>query len=424
MQIYPITTKATLKLAETNDVTFKSVTLTGLTANRLVYTDADKKFASTVASYDAATDNITMGVDDIVFTGAAGAAVGGVSWANTAYGETAKINMDTAGLLTLTTSAALAFAPHSTGNTHLGTSSLRWGTTYIGQLVPTSINCTTGDLSIAASGGTVTFNDENIDTTGILTLGTATFTPSSKTIAMAGELGITGSAAAAGAGAAAVDVLTLTGGAGGSHSGGGNTGGVGSDVVITLGAGGVGTGGADGGDGGAFSLTTGAGGTGATVGTGGAITLLTGGSAATSGSGAISVKTGISAGGYPSGKITIETGTGGGGQNSGDIEIFTGTGGGTAVSGDIKIKPGDAGAGGTQGKIALGDGTNEIDISATGDMSFAGTAGFYPIRQSTAVGDEPTPDTGELMMWRDSTNNKVYLKYNDTDEGSKKIELV
>jgi hypothetical protein len=48
---------------------------------------------------------------------------------------------------------------------------------------------------------------------------------------------------------------------------------------------------------------------------------------------------------------------------------------------------------------------------------------LHPARESTVVGSEPTPSVHELMIWRDSTNNKVYLKYNDTDEGDKKVEL-
>ena len=78
------------------------------------------------------------------------------------------------------------------------------------------------------------------------------------------------------------------------------------------------------------------------------------------------------------------------------------------------------------GITTLGDGgtTNYAQFSAAGDLTFAGSAGFYPARLSTVVGSEPTPDTGELIMWHDSTNNKVYLKYNDTVEGSKKVELI
>lgn len=48
---------------------------------------------------------------------------------------------------------------------------------------------------------------------------------------------------------------------------------------------------------------------------------------------------------------------------------------------------------------------------------------LHPARESTAVGAEPNPSVHELFIWRDSTNNKVYLKYNDTDEGAKKVEL-
>lgn len=71
----------------------------------------------------------------------------------------------------------------------------------------------------------------------------------------------------------------------------------------------------------------------------------------------------------------------------------------------------------------LGDGgtTNYLNVSATGDVTFAGSAGFYPVRLSQSA--QPTPDTGELIIWRDPDDNKTYLVYQDTVEGTRKVEL-
>ena len=82
------------------------------------------------------------------------------------------------------------------------------------------------------------------------------------------------------------------------------------------------------------------------------------------------------------------------------------------------------------GTVRMGDSaTNYTAISATGDQTFAGSAGFYPrrIRQddAPATGTGATQiDTGELVMWCDSNDSdKVYLVYNDTTKGIVKVEL-
>jgi len=79
-------------------------------------------------------------------------------------------------------------------------------------------------------------------------------------------------------------------------------------------------------------------------------------------------------------------------------------------------------------KIGDGGTTNYTTISGTGDLSFAGSAGFYPrrITQSAepANGTGATQiDVGELSVWRDPDDNKTYLMYNDTDEGVRKVEM-
>lgn len=54
-------------------------------------------------------------------------------------------------------------------------------------------------------------------------------------------------------------------------------------------------------------------------------------------------------------------------------------------------------------------------------LSKAGHA--HPRRVAAAAAAPPTPQVGEVLMWEDTTNNKVYLMYNDTVQGTKKVEL-
>lgn len=72
------------------------------------------------------------------------------------------------------------------------------------------------------------------------------------------------------------------------------------------------------------------------------------------------------------------------------------------------------------GITSIGDGgtTNYSKFAINGDMSFVGTAGFYP-RFLTQT-DEPAAgtgatqcDTSELVVWKDSDDSKVYLCFND-----------
>ena len=76
----------------------------------------------------------------------------------------------------------------------------------------------------------------------------------------------------------------------------------------------------------------------------------------------------------------------------------------------------------------VGSSSNHVLVAANGDLSFVGTAGFYPrrITQATIPGagtGATQIDTGELMMWRDSDDGVVYLVYNDTTSGIKSIAL-
>ena len=74
------------------------------------------------------------------------------------------------------------------------------------------------------------------------------------------------------------------------------------------------------------------------------------------------------------------------------------------------------------------DSGNETLFGTNGDQSFAGTAGFYPRRINQSA--EPVNgtgstqvDVGELLIWRDSDDGKIYLVYNDTDSGVVTVEL-
>ncbi|MHC4122002.1 MAG: hypothetical protein ACYSSI_00380 [Planctomycetota bacterium] len=64
------------------------------------------------------------------------------------------------------------------------------------------------------------------------------------------------------------------------------------------------------------------------------------------------------------------------------------------------------------------DATNYLNVNSTGDMSFVGSAGFYPRFLTQA--DEPAAgtgatqcDTSEMVVWKDSDDSKVYFCFND-----------
>ena len=71
------------------------------------------------------------------------------------------------------------------------------------------------------------------------------------------------------------------------------------------------------------------------------------------------------------------------------------------------------------GDLKVGDdNTNYLNIANDGDVSFTGTAGFYPRFLTQA--DEPAAgtgatqcDTSEMVVWKDSDDSKVYMCFND-----------
>ena len=71
----------------------------------------------------------------------------------------------------------------------------------------------------------------------------------------------------------------------------------------------------------------------------------------------------------------------------------------------------------------IGDGgtTNYLEIEGTGNLKFNGSAEFHPPRVAQSA--IPTPSVGELQVWRDTDDGKVYVVYNDTDSGVKSVEL-
>ena len=79
-----------------------------------------------------------------------------------------------------------------------------------------------------------------------------------------------------------------------------------------------------------------------------------------------------------------------------------------------------------------------LDLTDTDPASYTSQAGKYvrvnstpdgleftdeihPARESQAA--QPTPTVGELLLWRDTDDDKTYLVYNDTDVGVRQVEL-
>lgn len=71
----------------------------------------------------------------------------------------------------------------------------------------------------------------------------------------------------------------------------------------------------------------------------------------------------------------------------------------------------------------FGDGgsTNYLGISAAGNLSFSGSASFLPPRISQSA--QPTPNSGSLLIWRDTDDDKTHIVYNDPDVGVRKVEM-
>ncbi len=232
------------------------------------------------------------------------------------------------------------------------------GTLNIGVTTPTLKRWLSGEFSLfvgidtmVISGGTIvdstgfiSFNNEALSTTSSFTLNE--LIASAASVITSDAFNITGDNQAT-IETDAVDVLTVTGGKGGSATGGGNTAGKGSDASITAGDGGDAT-------------------SGATGGTGGDVNIISG-------------DRGIGSGGFGvGGDVNIKTPDGLLEADTGNILLETGGNAISNKSGDITIKIGakHAAGGSTTGVITFGDGgvTDFTQIDVGGSLTQVGTA--------------------------------------------------
>lgn len=71
-----------------------------------------------------------------------------------------------------------------------------------------------------------------------------------------------------------------------------------------------------------------------------------------------------------------------------------------------------------------------VDIPRAGDITLLATksldayanAGYVKIRR-LSQSEEPTPEEGEILLWRDTDDDTTYLMYEDVDVGTRKVEL-
>jgi hypothetical protein len=65
----------------------------------------------------------------------------------------------------------------------------------------------------------------------------------------------------------------------------------------------------------------------------------------------------------------------------------------------------------------------DVKFGAASDVDCA-TNGAYLKPRRLSQSAQPTPDSGELLIWRDTDDSKTYLVYNDPDEGVRKVEMI
>ena len=88
----------------------------------------------------------------------------------------------------------------------------------------------------------------------------------------------------------------------------------------------------------------------------------------------------------------------------------------------IKLNPRSAAPTTEEGQLYYDSDTDNLllrDDTAWGEV--ATDIRFIIRRVSQAA--QPTPATGELLLWRDTDDDKTYLVYTDTDVGARKVEL-
>lgn len=66
--------------------------------------------------------------------------------------------------------------------------------------------------------------------------------------------------------------------------------------------------------------------------------------------------------------------------------------------------------------------TGDVTFSSGSDVDCS-TNGAYLKPRRLSQSAQPTPDSGELLVWRDTDDSKTYLVYNDPDEGVRKVEM-
>jgi hypothetical protein len=73
----------------------------------------------------------------------------------------------------------------------------------------------------------------------------------------------------------------------------------------------------------------------------------------------------------------------------------------------------------SDGQIKL---NGDVQIAAGKDLDcYTNAAYFKPRRVSQAA--QPTPDAAELLVWRDTDDDKTYIVYNDPDVGVRSVEM-
>jgi hypothetical protein len=65
---------------------------------------------------------------------------------------------------------------------------------------------------------------------------------------------------------------------------------------------------------------------------------------------------------------------------------------------------------------------HKIEIMKTGEVDFNKKGGYLKMRRIRQAA-QPTPVSGELLIWSDSDDDTVWLVYNDEDAGGVKVQL-
>ena len=76
----------------------------------------------------------------------------------------------------------------------------------------------------------------------------------------------------------------------------------------------------------------------------------------------------------------------------------------------------------TQGTYIAGVTTTGMVIQAAKTLDCATNGAYFkPRRLSQSA--QPTPQSGEMLIWRDSDDGKTYIVYNDPTSGGRKVEM-